>query len=290
MIYENKERYNVEMKIAIIGFGFVGKATLNGLTNDVETLLIDPKLGTSSKELKAFNPNFVFVCVPTPMGKNGSIDSNIIFDVIKDIEKYSPNTIAVIKSTITPDIVESILESKINIVYNPEFLRERTADEDFINSKMIIFGGTTENCKKTADFYRNYTKCKCNDYQFMPADKASLLKYTVNSFLATKVLFFNEIHDLFERLDTNMSWKDFISVIQLDSRIGKSHMQVPGPDGRYGFGGACFPKDTNALYEFSKSHGSDLDLLNKAIEKNNSIRSSYQDLDAREKEQNVQFN
>jgi len=290
MIYENKERYNVEMKIAIIGFGFVGKATLNGLTNDVETLLIDPKLGTSSKELKAFNPNFVFVCVPTPMGKNGSIDSNIIFDVIKDIEKYSPNTIAVIKSTITPDIVESILESKINIVYNPEFLRERTADEDFINSKMIIFGGTTEYCKKTADFYRNYTKCKCNDYQFMPADKASLLKYTVNSFLATKVLFFNEIHDLFERLDTNMSWEDFISVIQLDSRIGKSHMQVPGPDGRYGFGGACFPKDTNALYEFSKSHGSDLDLLNKAIEKNNSIRSSYQDLDAREKEQNVQFN
>ena len=124
----------------------------------------------------------------------------------------------------------------------------------------------------------------------MPADKASLLKYTVNSFLATKVLFFNEIHDLFERLDTNMSWEDFISVIQLDSRIGKSHMQVPGPDGRYGFGGACFPKDTNALYEFSKSHGSDLDLLNKAIEKNNSIRSSYQDLDAREKEQNVQFN
>ncbi len=278
------------MKIAIIGFGFVGKATLNGLTNDVETLLIDPKLGTSSKELKAFNPDFVFVCVPTPMGKNGSIDSNIIFDVIKDIEKYSPNTIAVIKSTITPDIVESILESKINIVYNPEFLRERTADEDFINSKMIIFGGTKEYCKKTADFYRNYTKCKCNDYQFMPADKASLLKYTVNSFLATKVLFFNEIHDLFERLDTNMSWEDFISVIQLDSRIGKSHMQVPGPDGRYGFGGACFPKDTNALYEFSKSHGSDLDLLNKAIEKNNSIRSSYQDLDAREKEQNVQFN
>ena len=251
MIYENKERYNVEMKIAIIGFGFVGKATLNGLTNDVETLLIDPKLGTSSKELKAFNPDFVFVCVPTPMGKNGSIDSNIIFDVIKDIEKYSPNTIAVIKSTITPDIVESILESKINIVYNPEFLRERTADEDFINSKMIIFGGTKEYCKKTADFYRNYTKCKCNDYQFMPADKASLLKYTVNSFLATKVLFFNEIHDLFERLDTNMSWEDFISVIQLDSRIGKSHMQVPGPDGRYGFGGACFPKDTNALYEFS---------------------------------------
>ena len=278
------------MKIAIIGFGFVGKATLNGLTNDVETLLIDPKLGTSSKELKAFNPNFVFVCVPTPMGKNGSIDSNIIFDVIKDIEKYSPNTIAVIKSTITPDIVESILESKINIVYNPEFLRDRTADEDFINSKMIIFGGTTEYCKKTADFYKNYTKCKCNDYQFMPADKASLLKYTVNSFLATKVLFFNEIHDLFERLDTNMSWEDFISVIQLDSRIGKSHMQVPGPDGRYGFGGACFPKDTNALYEFSKSHGSDLDLLNKAIEKNNSIRSSYQDLDVREKEQNVQFN
>ena len=290
MINENKERYNESMKIAIIGFGFVGKATLNGLNDDVETLLVDPKLGTSPKKLEAFKPNFVFVCVPTPMGKDGKIDSTIIFNVLNDIEKYCSDTVTIIKSTVTPDIIESIINSKINVVYNPEFLRERTADEDFINSKMIIFGGNREYCKKTADMYRNYTKCKCYDYQFMPADKASLLKYTVNSFLATKVLFFNEIHKLFSKLDINMSWEDFISVIQLDSRIGNSHMEVPGPDGRYGFGGACFPKDTSALYQFSKSNESNLDILKKAIEKNNNIRSSYKDLEVREKEQNVQFN
>lgn len=278
------------MKIGIIGLGFVGKATLNGLNNDVETLLIDPKLDTCTKQLEAFNPNFVFVCVPTPMGENGSINANILMDVLNDIERYCPETITIIKSTVTPDIIKSVMNSKINLVYNPEFLRERTAEEDFINSKMIIFGGSKDNCKKTADLYKNYTKCKCSDYQFMPADKASLLKYTVNSFLAAKVLFFNEIHYLFERLDTNMSWQDFISVLQLDSRIGNSHMDVPGPDGRYGFGGACFPKDTSALYEFSKSHEANLELLKKAIEKNNSIRTSYHDLDEREKEQNVQFN
>jgi nucleotide sugar dehydrogenase len=278
------------MKIAVVGFGFVGKATFNGLNNDVETLLIDPKLDTCTKQLEAFNPNFVFVCVPTPMGENGCINANILMDVLNDIDKYCPETITIIKSTVTPDIIKSVLCSKINFVYNPEFLRERTADEDFINSKMIILGGNKENCKKVADMYKNYTKCKCNDYQFMPADKASLFKYTVNSFLATKVLFFNEINNLFSKLDSNMIWQDFISVLQLDSRMGDSHMDVPGPDGRYGFGGACFPKDTSALNEFSKIHGSALDLLEKAIEKNNSIRSSYKNLDDREKEQNVQFN
>ena len=277
------------MKIAIIGFGFVGKATLNGLTKDTETLLIDPKLGTSSEDLASFDPNFVFICVPTPMGENGSIDSSIIYSVLDDVEKYCPDTIIILKSTVTPDIIQSLTSNKANIVYNPEFLREKTADEDFINSEMIIFGGSIENCRKTAEMYQKFTNCKCKEYQFMPADKASLLKYTINSFLATKVLFFNEVYKLFESLDLNMPWEDFIAVLQIDSRIGKSHMQVPGPDGRYGFGGACFPKDTNALYEFSKSTGCNLELLKKAIQTNNSIRSSYKDLDEREKEQNVQF-
>tara|TARA_X000001036_G_scaffold398591_1_gene401599 strand:+ start:4186 stop:5022 length:837 start_codon:yes stop_codon:yes gene_type:complete len=278
------------MKIAIVGLGFVGKATLNGLTKDTETILIDPKLGTSSKDLEFFHPDFVFICVPTPMGKNGSIDSNIIYSVLDDIEKYCPDTIVILKSTVTPDIIQSLTSDKKNIVYNPEFLRERTADEDFINSELIIFGGSLENCKKTADMYKQFTKCKCKEYQFMPADKASLLKYTVNSFLATKVLFFNEIYKLFEGLDLNMSWEEFITILQIDPRIGKSHMQVPGPDGKHGFGGACFPKDTNALFQFSKSAGSNLELLKNAIEINNGIRSSYNDLDKREKEQNVQFN
>jgi nucleotide sugar dehydrogenase len=289
MIKENKQMYNTRMKVAIVGYGFVGKATHNGLKNDVETLLIDPKLDSSTEELKYFDANYVFICVPTPMSNDGSIDISIIESVFIDLDKYCTNSIIVLKSTVTPDIVESIINARSNVVYNPEFLRERTADEDFINSELIIFGSSIDNCEKIASFYKDYTNCICKEYQFMPADKASLLKYTINSFLALKVLFFNEIYSIYQTLETNMEWQDFIKVLQIDTRIGNSHMQVPGPDGRYGFGGACFPKDTKALHSFSSKIGAESDLIRDAITINNKIRSKYQTLDEREEEQNVNF-
>ena len=94
---------------------------------------------------------------------------------------------------------------------------------------------------------------------------ASLVKYTINSFLATKVIFFNEIFNLFNQINSNESWDIFTSIISKDERIGDSHMMVPGHDGRFGFGGACFPKDTSALISYADSLDVDLSLIKDAI-------------------------
>ena len=95
---------------------------------------------------------------------------------------------------------------------------------------------------------------------------------------------------VFENLNTETKWLDFINALSKDKRMGSSHMNVPGPDGRYGFGGPCFPKDVSALLEYSKEIGNELSLLKKANAINNSIRAKYNDLTIREIEQNIKYN
>ena len=95
---------------------------------------------------------------------------------------------------------------------------------------------------------------------------------------------------VFKNLNTETKWSDFINALSKDKRMGSSHMNVPGPDGRYGFGGPCFPKDVSALLEYSKEIGNELSLLKKANAINNSIRAKYNDLTIREIEQNIKYN
>ncbi len=277
------------MKIGIIGLGFVGNALLNGLNDDVKVLKIDPKLNTLTSDLFKFNPEIVFLCVPTPMNDDGTQNISIVQKVISEINRGNQNFLLVLKSTILPNHIEEISKSYNNFIFNPEFLREKYANQDFVNSSSIIFGGDKKNTKIIADFYKNHTKCICKDYIFTDAISASLIKYSINSFLATKVVFFNQLKDIFENSTTNESWENFINAVASDKRIGSSHMDVPGPDGRKGFGGPCFPKDTNALVEYSKNLKSEFSLLKKAISVNDKIRLMYNDVTEREKEQNINF-
>lgn len=277
----------MKKKIAIIGYGFVGKATADGFSNNTELLLIDPKLGTSIDQLKNFNPEFTFVCVPTPMADDGKQDNSILVSVFKDLKKMSINTIVILKSTVLPDTVENLENNFSSFVYNPEFLREKYATEDFINSEFIILGGKKDDCEIVKKLYQENSKCLSNNFLFTSPSKASLSKYIINTFLALKVLYFNEIFEL-AKLEEN-EWQELIDIVNQDSRIGSSHMKVPGPDGRKGFGGACFPKDTQALYNFSINQETELKLLKKAIELNNNIRKEYKELSSREAEQNVKF-
>ena len=278
------------MKIGIIGFGFVGKALKNGLKDNVDSIEIDPKLDTNIGDLHDHKPNIVFICLPTPMNDDGSQNIDIVKDAIFELNKYDSNILVVLKSTILPKHVIEISNLTKNIVINPEFLRDKHANEDFINSEIIVFGGEKENCKKLAKFYENHTKCICKDYVFTDNISASLIKYTINSFLALKVVFFNELKSVFDILNSQNDWLKLINAITKDKRIGDSHMDVPGPDGRHGFGGPCFPKDVKALIEYSKEVGSELSLLNKANIINNNIRAQYNDVTVREKEQNIKFN
>ena len=278
------------MKIGIVGFGFVGKALKNGLKDNVDCIEIDPKLGTDINDLKNHKPHIVFICLPTPMNDDGSQNIDIVNNAIKEINKFDQDLLIVLKSTVLPKYVEDISKISNNLVINPEFLREKSANEDFIHSEMIVFGGDEDNCKKLSYFYENHTNCICKEHIITDGISASLIKYTINSFLALKVIFFNEMKSVFDNLNPNNDWLDFINALSKDKRMGDSHMSVPGPDGRFGFGGPCFPKDVNALIKFSKEIDSELNLLKKANTINNSIRAKYNNLTVREKEQNIRFN
>ncbi len=261
-------------KIAIIGHGFVGKATDWGFDINVEKLVIDPRYKNETKDLLDFKPDFIFVCVPTPMGNDGNQNSEIITKVLSDISSFGGNAITIIKSTVLPDILIRLKEINERIIYNPEFLREKHASEDFINSELIILGGERNIASKVSELYITHSRCECRDHIFVDLLTASLIKYTINTFLATKVVFFNEIFSLFKNLKQEDTWEKFISTVSLDSRIGKSHMMVPGHDGRFGFGGACFPKDSSALLKYTKKNSKKLSVLTAAIETNNTIRST----------------
>tara|TARA_Y100000739_G_C20416594_1_gene376977 strand:- start:53 stop:742 length:690 start_codon:yes stop_codon:yes gene_type:complete len=224
------------------------------------------------------------------MNDDGSQNIDFVKDAVNQINKFEKDILLVIKSTILPKYVDEILTNNNNIIINPEFLRENFANEDFINTEIIVFGGEKTNCDRLADFYEKYTECICKDYINTDPMSASLVKYTINSFLALKVIFFNEMKSVFDNLNTNTEWSDFISSLSKDKRMGNSHMSVPGPDGRYGFGGPCFPKDVKALIQYSKEIGNELTLLKKANSINNNIRAKYNDETVREKEQNIKFN
>jgi len=278
------------MRVAIIGYGFVGKALDSGIKDHVKTFRVDPRLGTEISELVDFKPDVCFICVPTPMNDDGSQDISILQKVIDDLLLNSISSLIILKSTVLPNYVNKLKKLIPDIVLNPEFLRERHANEDFINSKLIVLGGSKESTLLAADFYKNHTHCITTNYNFTDLISATLIKYSINTFLALKVTFFNQLHDIFSESYPSTKWEDFIDIISVDERIGHSHMKVPGIDGKFGFGGPCFPKDCNALTAYSEDIGKPFELLKKSSEINNKIRKRYKKLSKREIDQNINYN
>ena len=271
------------MKITIIGHGFVGRAVEYGFkTPGVRIQLVDPKYNVSLKDVK-LQENIAFVCVPTPMGKDGVIDSSILVDIVKQLKKRMSGII-VIKSTVTPDIIKSLIKGSggNRIVYNPEFLTEKNAIDDFINPGMHIFGGNNGVIDDLEYYYKEHSLCRPCPIHRMSAVDASYVKYGINSFLAMKVLFFNQFYDVIQ--NNNGAYNKIVNAIISDHRIGPSHTAVPGLDSKRGYGGACFPKDTSALF----NHDKGFTLLGECVRINNEYRAMYE-LDEREREQNVNY-
>jgi UDPglucose 6-dehydrogenase len=272
-----------KIKVGIIGYGFVGKAAGYGFTTDDNEIIIsDPLMNTNTQDVIDAEPEVTFICVPTPMCIDGSIDASIVKKVMGEIKgKYK--TITVLKSTVTPEIVDELYKSHDNFVYNPEFLTEANAKHDFEYATHHVFGGDIEDTKQLEKYYLNNSICKPAPKFHMTPKEASFVKYGMNSFLATKVLFFNQFYDMCKT--HNVSFNNITQALGADPRITYSHMQVPGPDGRRGYGGACFPKDTTALLDFSNNK---FTVLAETIKANNKYRSLYE-LDDREKEQKVHY-
>jgi len=265
-----------KMKLGIIGKGFVGSAVANGFNRDVDQFVVDPLINDNTIiDLVNYDPPLLFVCVPTPEQETHmDVDVSIARDVLSELNRLKFKGIVVIKSTITPQHLTKFKKDfKLKIVYNPEFLTEANSLQDFINPKMQILGGKWRDCEAVEKVYIRHSSVKVVPTFKTDMITASLLKYTINSWLATKVIFFNEIKQLFDASGAHGNWEQFTDMIKRDTRVGDSHMMVPGSDGKTGFGGHCFPKDTKALLYYSKLKGVDLSLLKKAISTNNKIRS-----------------
>jgi len=244
------------MKITLIGFGFVGKAVHNVLSKHVEVKIVDP----------AYNENLIeddsdgyIVCVPTPSSNNGSCDTTIVKDVIT----YCPtNKPILIKSTISLEKWRDLNTQGKSLNFSPEFLVAATAMEDFENQEHVLLGGPDYSFWSTVFFMFKTIEASI--------EELIMTKYARNCFLATKVSFFNDLHKLCNK--TDIDYDKVALLTSMDNRIGSSHMQVPGPDGEFGFGGACFPKDTKALVATGKHFDIKMPVMNNVIKANDVVR------------------
>ncbi len=266
-------------KVGIIGRGFVGSAVQFGFSPnvgcDAELRVYDKDISKSTHTLEETvnESDFIFLSVPTPSNADGSMNIDILDKVLNDIQlinKRSGNII-LIRSTVTPGTTTKLAKkfTKLNIVFNPEFLTERSAKFDFINQSRFILGGRKRNTAKVAKLF----KWRFGDS--MPVvetnfNTAEMIKYMNNCFFATKVSFMNEMKLIADA--SNVNWDMAVEGFVRDGRIGHSHLNVPGPDGRWGFGGSCFPKDIQAMISYGNELGVETNTLKGAWNTNLAVR------------------
>jgi len=263
--------------IGIVGQGFVGSSINNyfsSTTIDVNTFDLNGDCNCKNLEELVSNSELIFLCLPTPMRMSGECDLSIVKNVIKNITKINKDKIIVIKSTITPGSTDKFIEQYgKNIIFNPEFLTEANAQNDFVNQNRIILGGYGITLEKCSQFFSTYfpnaviINCKPTE--------AELTKYVTNTFLAVKVAYANEISTIAELFE--LDYKKLVNIFTIDERLGNSHWHVPGPDGKKGFGGSCFPKDINALIFFAKKNKIKVPLLENAWKRNIEIDRKEKD-------------
>jgi len=247
-------------EIGIIGSGFVGSAVREGMQNYFKVFAFDKDPNKFSNVTSIFNvvesTELTFLCVPTPMRKSGECDLNILNAALYEISKSATalnkkNYIVVIKSTIPPGTTDQLssVYANLELVFNPEFLTEANAVDDYKNQNRIVIGGDRPGTTKVKQVFSKA-------FPQVPIIKTSatiaeMIKYVTNTFLATKVSFANDMYQICQGL--NIDYDKVIEYARYDERLGNSHWSVPGPDGDLSFGGHCFPKDVNALLFMAKA-------------------------------------
>ena len=259
--------------VGIIGQGYVGRAVFEKFKNfyNVNTYDIQSQLSNSDLNTIINTSEIIFICLPTPMNADGTCNIKIVEDVLEKLNKNS-NATVVLKSTVTPGSTELFNKkfNNIKIVFNPEFLTERNAINDFNNQKRIILGGPREGTTKLKQvFTKVFPKAHIIK---TGSTHAEMVKYFTNCFLACKVSFSNEFFQLCKVL--NLDYDKVVEYSILDERLGKSHFSVPGPDGDFGFGGHCFPKDLSAIIELTKKFGTANNVLLSTKKTNDELRSN----------------
>ena len=265
--------------IGVVGKGFVGSAVAHGFSPAVgynANVLVydkDPLKSVDSLDDVVNKSDFIFVSVPTPSNKDGSISLDILYACISEIEDALKDNspIVLVRSTVVPGTCEDIQNKfpKLRIVFNPEFLTERSATFDFLSQTRYILGGKDKDTSEVADLYKDRfgDSIAIIETNFQTAE---LIKYVCNIYFATKVSFLNEMKLISDSIDAD--WEKVIEGFIRDGRVGSSHTNVPGHDGKLGFGGSCFPKDIQALINFAEKNNLDLNVVKGAWKTNLEVR------------------
>lgn len=248
------------MNITIAGYGFVGQAHEAALQNTFDITIYDPFKGYT----EFGTPDGVIICVSTPAHPTGACNVNNVADVVSKVDTATP---ILIRSTISVEGWQAIKELYPNhkLAFAPEFLRAASAVEDFLAAREIYMGGDD------IGFWHAVFRVAFDDSNFTThaaaAEELILAKYFRNSFLATKVAFFNQVYDLCAA--TGVNYDVVKHIVAEDARIGHSHTEVTK---QRGFGGHCFPKDISAIIHTAKLVDVDLSLIREAVDYNRIIR------------------
>jgi len=255
------------MRILVVGYGFVGYAFDKAVNTTNEVSISDPAKGHLYDYHDEIHPQGIVVCVSTPQNEDGSCNIDNVYQVIEK----APNVPILIKSTISLEGWEFLKKSFPNksMCFNPEFLRAKTAVEDFENMAYTIIAGEQEDTKFWNTWFKKQVCWSDLRIYNCPVPEAITLKYAENSFLALKVSFFNQIYD-FCKL-TNQDFETVRDLLCLDKRIGDDHSMVTE---ERGWGGHCFPKDTSAFLKTAEKYGYDLNILRIAVDYNKQIRKT----------------
>jgi nucleotide sugar dehydrogenase len=269
------------MKIGVIGNGFVGKATTQLKCKDIELLAYDNPdncnpVGTNLVDL--INCEIIFISVPTPMSEDGSCCLNIIKSVLKDLSNIQYDGFIILRSTVPPGTSDIL-----NVYFMPEFLTEKNFQQDFINNKDWIFGLLNESTDELFkikilllfDLAFQNNRIKYNNVHFLTNKEAEMIKMFKNCFLSTKVSFCNEIYEFCKIKGIN--YEVVRKIACNDERIVHSHTNVPGHDGKFGFGGTCFPKDTSSLLYEMKRENMKSYILQNVVDRNTNVDRKEKD-------------
>ena len=272
---ENHLNYT-KMNILIIGYGIVGKAThlLQNKNVDFYIYDINPNLCSPiNLILKDILPiiDLIFISVPTPLNIDGTCHTGIIDKTLKLIQ----HDYIIIRSTIPIGYCDDN-----NVFFMPEFLTEKNWEKDFVNNKYWFFGipQSCDDDRKTKFMEKvtilinsayNNGSIMYNNIIFHKNSEMEMLKMIKNTYLSTKISYFNEIYDLTNKIGLN--YDAIIDLLKLDERIGPTHMKCPGFDNKRGYGGTCFPKDTLSFYYQFSNHNLHSQLLESNLSRNEYI-------------------
>ena len=267
------------MNIGIVGQGFVGSAIREGLKgfHDVYTYDLRPEIRNCESLVALVEKSkIIFACVPTPMRQDGRCDTRLISKVVHDIDRASAaletenKKIVVVKSTVPPGTTDRLDREclYVDVMFSPEFLTEANSFNDFKNQTRIILGGPRPATSIVKTMFRKA-------FPQVPIIKtgsrtAETVKYFTNCFLSTKVSFANEMKQICDSL--GIDYDKVVEYTLCDTRLGKTHWSVPGPDGHLGFGGHCFPKDLRAMISIASDLGVTTTILESVWEKNSEVR------------------